>query len=454
MTTARHGSGLLTAEPADGWQDYEKAVGPDAARQDAEAFHAGVHRAGWTHIFPPPLFSLSFADELANAARSVMDLLYSIPQRVFGGDVAAWMSFQGIPEEDAALLLRTHSERAVVTAHQFARPDFLLTEEGLRIVEVNVSAPMGGMMTHDPYVRQFRTSGYHRFLRRLGYETTAPDMTAIWGKAFRSLVRQAPVERRPVVFEAIADENDMNTGRRAFEELVGSFGFDCVSGMVQDLDIRDDGVFHQGRHIDVVFTMYTWLETRRFVPPETTIALSDADAAGLVDFVGPPTAALYNSKSNLEILTSPAFSGYFTAAEREFVDVYLPRTFRLTDETLAEALSGQSELVLKPASEYGGRGIVFGPSVSRGEWTQAVTAAAYGAGHVCQQLLARPWRCPGVDATGRRRDYHVCLGPLVFGSEYAGTLVRWADTESGNRVINVKQGAEAGGLLTASPARR
>ncbi|MFD5751647.1 hypothetical protein [Streptomyces sp. NPDC127033] len=448
------GSDLLAAGLTDSWQEYEKAVGPAVAREDIRLFHAGIHREGWPHIFPPPLFSTAFEKELAHAARSVMDLLCAIPGRVFGGDMAAWMSFQGIAEQDARLLTRTLSARGEAMARRFARPDFVLTEEGPGLVEVNVSAPMGGMNTHDPYVHQFRRSGYHRFLREIGYEAGAPDMTAAWGRAFRSLVRQAPSGRRPVVFEAVADRHDLNSGRQAFEKLVGSFGFDCVSGMVQDLEIRGDGVFHHGRRVDVVFTMYTWQETRRFVPPGTTEALCDADADGLVDFIAPPTAALYNSKSNLEILTSPAFSGHFTAAELSFIRSYIPRTFRVTRETLAEALSGQGALVLKPASDYGGRGIVFGPTVAPAAWKKLLTGAVRSeTGHVCQQILARPWHCPGVDATGRR-EYHVCLGPLVFGGEYAGTFVRWADSESGNRVINVKQGAEAGGLLTARPAGR
>lgn len=451
MTRAEEQSVMLAPDLVESWSKYQETVGPEAAREDADAFAAGIHRKGWPHIFPPPLFSTEFVDELAYAARTVVGLLQAIPERVFGGDIAAWMEFQGLAQEESELLARSLNKRNLRMAGQFARPDFVLTTSGPKVVEVNVSAPLGGMNTVDPYVKQFRSSGYFRHLQEAGYDVSAPEMRSIWGGAFQSLVRPRQSDGRPVVFEAIADSNDINSGRQAFEKLVGSFGFDYANGLVQDLDVRADGVYYEGRRIDVVFTMYTWLETRKYVPSEVTVALMEADAAGLVDFIAPPTSALFDHKANLELLTSDSFAKCFTGAEREFIQRYVPRTFRVTEGTAAEALVNRSRMVLKPGSDYGGRGIVFGDQVSDEEWATAIGAAAAGSGFICQQRLDELWTSRAFNGT-EYRDYYVCLGPLVFAGEYAGTFVRQADAASGNLVINVKQGAEAGGLLAGHAA--
>jgi hypothetical protein len=449
MTGADGQAGMLAAGLVDSWSTYQESVGAEAAREDADAFAAGIFRKGWPHIFPPPLFSTEFVEELSYAARTVVGLLEAIPERVFGGDIAAWMEFQGLTREESDLLTRSLNKRNLQMASQFARPDFVLTTSGPKVVEVNVSAPLGGMNTVDPYVKQFRDSGYFRHLQEAGHDVSAPEMRSIWGEAFQALVRPRQSEGRPVVFEAIADAGDINSGRQAFEKLVGSFGFGYANGLVQDLEVRADGVYFEDRRVDVVFTMYTWLETRKFVPPEVTVALMEADDAGLVDFIAPPTSALFDHKANLELLTSDSFAECFTEAEREFIRRYVPRTFRVTEETAPEAIAHRSRMVLKPGSDYGGRGIVFGDQVSEEEWAAAIAAAAAaGSGFICQQRLDELWTSPGFNGT----EYHVCLGPLVFAGKYAGTFVRQADAASGNLVINVKQGAQAGGLLAGHPA--
>lgn len=429
----------------DSWAEYEKRVGAEAA-EDVERFKAAIYREKFPHLFPPPIFADAFVAELTADVRSLLTLLYSLPERIFGGDVAAWMEFQGLPDDERELLSGLLSERNLMVARQFARPDFLLTDDGPRLVEINVSPPLGGLNTHDPYVRQFRRSGYHDHLVRSGFPVSAPDMTSVWGAALRQIARVRPETGRPLLYEAIANPKDINSGRTAFERLVGENGYDYANGLVQDLEVTDAGVFLAGRRIHAVFAMYTWQEVREFVPPTLTRALADADAAGLVDFLAPPTYALFDHKSNLELLSSPEFAGFFSEPERRLIRRYVPETFRLTAANTDRVLGDKDRLVLKPASEYGGRGILFGDQMTPGEWSGAVHAAiASGAGYVCQRRLARLWRYPGPGG----HEYHVVLGPLVFAGEYGGTFVRWTDVQRRNLLINVHNGAEAGALLSA-----
>ncbi|OKI09694.1 hypothetical protein A6A06_03260 [Streptomyces sp. CB02923] len=441
----------LSRAAAGSWDRYLAENGP-AALEDVDRFKAAVHRKAWPYFFPPPLFSEEFVAEVADASREILRLLYSIPERVYGSDVGAWMEFLDLAPEDAALIRHALSARGMRVARQFARPDFVMTADGPKLVEINVSSNLGGLNTLDPYARHFRDSDFHRYLHSQGIDAVAPDMSRVWGAAFRKLVRaSAQGDRRPVIYEAIADSADINAGRTAFERLVRSHGFDYANGLVHDLDVRAEGVFSAGRRIDVVFAMYTWSETRRFVPRDVTTALVDADADGRIDFFAPLVSVLFDNKQNLEVLTSPAFGKYFTDSELALIRAYVPRTFRVTPETYQEALEGKDGLVLKPASEYGGRGIHFGDRLSDAEWrTLLDTAAASGDGWICQARLADLWRYRSFDGA-HEREHHMSLGPLVFDDEYAGALLRQADVNSGNLVLNMSRGAEAGVMFAARP---
>ncbi|HWS35624.1 MAG TPA: hypothetical protein VN408_23150 [Actinoplanes sp.] len=138
----------------------------------------------------------------------------------------------------------------------------------------------------------------------------------------------------------------------------------------------------------------------------------------------------------------------FGGDERRLIERYVPRTFRITPADVDTLLAAKDDYVLKPTSEYGGRGILFGDQTPVASWTETVRAVAAGGDYVAQRRLAELWRYPGFDGAGHR-DYHVVLGPLMFGGAYGGTLVRWTDVEGRNLLINVRNGAEAGALLSA-----
>jgi glutathionylspermidine synthase len=438
---------MLHPDLRDGWARYLEVAGDDAL-EDIASFKAAIHREQFPHLFPPPVFEDRFVTEMIEDTRQLLRLLYSLPDRIFDGDYQAWMTFLGLPDSERSLLSDLLSPRTLRLARQFARPDFVVTADGLKLVEVNVSPPLGGLNTHDPYARQFEKSGYQSFLSGQGFTVTAPSMTTLWGDALREVTRTTAGDGRPVMYEAIANPADINSGRHAFEQLVHENGYDYANGLVQDLQIRGDGVFSGDRRIHAIFAMYTWKETREFVDPGVTRALAAADEAGLVDFIAAPAYALFDNKANLELLSSPAYATFFTDDERALIRRYVPETFRVTPATGDSLLAEKDDFVLKPASEYGGRGILFGDQLSEQDWADAVNTVAADGGYVAQRRLAKLWRCSGFDGEGYR-DYHVVLGPLVFGDRYGGTFVRWTDVAGRNLLVNVHNGAEAGALLSA-----
>jgi hypothetical protein len=430
------------------WHGYRSS--PEFDPGDHAYFEAALHRPGVRHLYPPPVFDQECARDVAALSTELVRLLFSIPSRVFNDDLAAWSAFLGVPAPDRDLLLRLgRSTRFRTMATSFARPDLLVTDHGLRLVEINVSTPMGGMNCHDPYLRQVRGTTYSRYLTSRGLAIGGPEMAPAWADVLRSLIRLSDRGRRPLLFEGIANPRDPDSGRRFFVALAARAGVDVVSGTMAELDLRGDGVFHNGRRIDSIFTMYTWGEARAHVPHALTAALAEADEAGLVDFIAPPLSALYDNKANLEILSSPEFRDCFTAEEQRVLAARVPETLRLTPARLDGARARRAALVLKPAAEYGGRGVVFGASCTPDEWSAALASclADRDNPHVLQELVDDPW-------AWRRNEpddggvYEMVLGPMVFGGRYAGTSVRASLRTDHRSVINVARGAEVGALLT------
>ncbi|MGI8667199.1 MAG: hypothetical protein ACR2N4_14425 [Jatrophihabitans sp.] len=417
-------------------------------REDQQALHRALHRPGWSYAYPPPVLAAAVQAELVSVGPALALLITDLPRRAFGQDAAAWARFLGLSGEDFQLVVEAAGvprfrDRALL----FMRPDLMVTEQGLRLVELNVSTPMGGMSTHDPYRQAIGELHLAGLLDEQGLRLQAPEMAPVWLAAFARAIgdRRSPC----TVFEATANPADLDSGRRFLLDLLASGGYRVLAGLVTDLDLDDSGAHYQGQRIDVVYTAYTWYETKRYVPAARTRQLMALDQQGQLSFVNAPATALFDSKVNLELLTAPRYRHLLTPAEQQLVERYLPETFRLTPDSYQRAVQEQHRLVCKPALAYGGKGVSHGAAMSAPAWRSLLAdrldesdAEAY----VCQASLpvaAVP--VPTLDAAPRQ----ICLGPLVFGGRYAGTFYRQLPATD-HSVINASNGAEVGGTLAVA----
>ncbi|MET7451361.1 hypothetical protein ABZT03_05555 [Streptomyces sp. NPDC005574] len=438
----------LDTRAAAAWEDF--ATGREADC-DRERFDKALRRPDWRTAYPPQVFTADATSETVTAGVRLAELISGFPHRVFGEDLTAWTDYLDVPAEDAALMtqaLRQPRLRRAATA--FMRPDLVLTHDGLKLVELNVAASLGGLSTLAPYTAATRASAYAAFLARRGVVFDAPDTAKIWLDVFAGLTR-ARGEGPLRVFEATADPSDLDGGRRFFVDMLRTAGHHVSCGLVTDLDFTDAGVTHDGEPVDAVFTAYTWHETKQFVPPALTRRLMEYDTAGLVDFIGSPAAALYDNKGNLALLHDPDHHHLLTAEERALVARCVPTTFRLRPGTLERALAHRDLLVCKPASAYGGKNLQFGSAMSDQEWRSLMRTrlADPDERHVLQ-LRQHPAtvHIPGAHPAERE----VVLAPLVFGGTHAGVFLRQAPPRP-RSAINASNGAEVAALLTVRNSR-
>ncbi|GHD56841.1 hypothetical protein ACFQL8_03515 [Streptomyces goshikiensis] len=439
----------LDPRATDAWADFIASggeAGAAAAAADAERFQARLHRPGWVHMYPPPVLHKAAAEEVAEVGVRLAGLVTAFPRRVFGDDLGAWAAYLGIPAEDADLMAQAlRHPRTGRAATAVMRPDLVVTDDGLKLVELNVSTPMGGLSTLAPYTAATLDSAFGRFLAGRGLTPGGPATSRIWLDMLAGLVR-VPADRPLRVFEAIANPADIDSGRRFFVDMIRSGGYEISCGLIADLELTDEGVFFEGERIDAVVTMYTWHETKNHVPPALTRRLMELDRALKVDFIGAPATALYDNKANLALFSEPEFEALLTEEERALVRAHVPPTFRLRADTLDRAVAGREELICKPASAYGGKDMAFGFASDDAAWRalMAERLADPRERYVLQRRL-RPAVVvlPGANPPGRE----MVLAPLVFGGRYAGTFLRQAPPRP-ESTINASSGAEAAAVLT------
>ena len=436
----------LDARATTAWADFE-ATGE--AGQDREKFTAHLHRPGLTYFYPPQLLTAEAAEETGTVGVRLAQLISEFPHRVFGDDHRAWAARLGLTPEDTDLVCEAlASPRLARVATSFMRPDLVVTDTGLQLVELNVGASLGGLSTCAPYLRATLDSAYARFLAARGLTVEAPDTSRVWLDVLGALTERhtdGPLH----VFEAVANPADSDSGRRFFVDMVRSAGHEVSCGLVHDLELTDDGAWFEGRRIDVVFTAYTWHETRRFVPAALTRRLMALDTARKVDFIGSPAAALYDNKANLALLFE--HPDLLTDDERDLVARHVPETFRLTEQTLERAVAAREQLLCKPTAAFGGKNMTYGFTLDDDAWRAHLTDCL---GDPAERHILQHRITPAVvhqPATGPH-GREVVLGPLVFGGRFAGTFLRQAPPRA-QSVINASGGAEAAGVLSLRTER-
>src|ERR1700690_2842342 len=184
---------------------------------------------------------------------ALLDLLFTLPQRLFGGDLAAMARAAGLAPVQAEAVVRTAAGQPV----RLARADLYDDGHGFRLLEFNVSSALGGWDTsvlnrwllRDPVLASFAEDE----------NLTFPDTVAAFADVIREECAGLDCPSRPVV--ALADwPASYPTFGPCLDFMARSlepYGLDAYGCHPGQLATRDGHLFLDGRHIDAVY---------RFIP--------------------------------------------------------------------------------------------------------------------------------------------------------------------------------------------
>jgi hypothetical protein len=435
--------------------DYVAADPESRARPIASPeLPAWVERFTYPMQAWPTLLGAAKVREIERATLGVTRLVKSVPARVFGNDPKRLNEYFGLGNEIMAAIL---FEPPTGIPGAVGRCDFMDTTEGLKCLEVNMAANLGGWQLRF-WEHQYRTAPVlARFYQEQGLQPVARDP---WRTLFTHLaedVRRGPAAPAGAINVAllVADpEPELIAGATAYlnevyREVVGEGGGQIVV-------TPHPGGFAVQRGMRLTYgglPVHAVVEYNLKPTPQEVYRAFKAEA---IQLYNGPLSRVLADKRTLALLSEHSDSGLFDAEERALIAAHIPWTRAVEEKTvlwqgeeapLRDLLLGHQErFVVKQATGLRGEGVVVGPRVAREDWEQAVAAAFSAGTWLAQQVeLPRPQLCQIGEVGALPHD--VVWGTFCFGDRYGGGFLRMMPRGTGDGIINAARGATEGFLF-------
>jgi hypothetical protein len=397
-----------------------------ASARFPRAFHASCGE----RLLPRPFFVseaevLAFTDDLV----ALFDVLVSLPQRLFDGDLTRYASALGIDARRAAVMTRLNGRPTL-----YGRADLYHDGASFRLLELNLGSELGGTDRAEISRTLLEVDAFRAFAEehRLGYVHTGQRVARALRKAAEPLTGGAD----PVVAFVESDGGlpDYLHLVLSFQEMMRGLGIEVVLGEVSQIRSRGGRLFLHGRPIDVVLRYFTANEIVADADGERVVEpIFRAHEEGEVVLWTTMQSALHANKGCLALLSDSRWRDALTADEAALVDRVVPWTRTLTGgpvdaggetvDLVEYCREHRDQLIIKPRAGFGGRGIVVGWQTTAPEWMQALEACR-DEGYVVQRRVT-PRAEPVVStATGVVEDWVAAWDAFLTPDGYAGSHIR------------------------------
>lgn len=394
--------------------------------------------------------------EIEHANATLCRLVRSLPERVFGLDPGRLARFYGVDETFSSLVVSLLRDPAYLEA-VVARGDFVLTVDGFRCLEMNMTGNLGGWRV-PLWERLYReVPALTRFVTEEGIEYRCANVVH---EIFRHVIRRARargnLEDALNVAFLVAPENRSQAvvedyAGRELRHCLAEVGIErgevkvCKAG---DLGLDGMNLAAGGRRIHAVFE-----QDER--PPDQNVFR--ALVAGTVDAYNGPAALMLADKRNIALLSMLRNDRRVPKEDRRVIAEYVPWTrvvrpgpvvFEGVEIDLEELLrSERGRMVLKPAGSAHGTGVAVGRAATPEAWDRAIADALARQGGVWvaqEHAESLPFLFQrGAEGVGR---HDLVWGLFVFGDTPAGGFLRMMP-QGGEGVVNAARGASEGVVL-------
>ena len=231
---------------------------------------------------------------------------------------------------------------------------------------------------------------------------------------------------------------------RLFAEYFESKGYD--SFFTDPWTLEYDGVklTKDGRKIDLIYRRGILGDYSKHVEKAEPVVNAYKD--GKVCFVNPLGAKLGDNKNLLSILTDEKMKFLFSGHELEVINKHIPWTRMVREcktsykdneiDLISHIRDNKDNFVLKPNSEYGGRGVIIGIEADEKSWETEVEESLKKP-MVVQEFVPIPEdQFPVFEPDLNFKPKKVNINFLTFAGQYGGGFARTSDS----LVINVSRG--------------
>lgn len=394
----------------------------------------------------PAFFEQAEHARLTGDLANLHSALTSLPEKLFGGDLAAFARAVGLVGPQIEFAIRTQS---AVPVTRFARADLYADTHGYRLLEYNVGSTIGlieaglladALLEH-PVLAEFAAA--HRL-----------DAVDMIGECLATVRLECgfPPDARPTI--ALCDWPDdfpANEAplRRCADLHARSYGTTTVPTHLGLLEYRDGRVWADGQAIDVIYRCFMLQQTALPGARELIVPLLEAAERGEVKIFTPLGCQVFSSKAALALLSDETSRGLFDAGTLASLDRILPWTRACRPgevsletgervELLEYALAAREDLVLKPVFLHGGRGVLPGWETKDSDWAERVRDAMTGRWILQRRIRPVPQivPAPGGELSPYMINYGVFSMPSAPGG-YGGTALRAAPVSENVTVLSI-----------------
>ena len=365
---------------------------------------------------------LDFGDDVMRIA----DLLISLPERLFDGDLGRYTAALGIDERRAKLI----TSLGGIKPPRYGRADMYHDGTSFKLLEIGLASEVGGADRAGEIPRALlENQAFAAFAAEhgLGYTHTGREVAETLRQAGAS-ISSAPVV---ALLEGPGGLADYASHWNTFRDVMRGFGLDFHVAEVGDIQERDGKVYLGDTGIDVVLRCFT-VEEIIDAPDgfELVEPVLRAHRAGGTVLFTPFESNLFANKGALGLLSDTRYRSRFTDDELAVIDRVLPWTRSLhgasaleDDELVSYARDHREELILKPNGYYGGVGVVAGWAVDEDTWWRALKDGVAD-GCVIQRRVV-PRSEPVVNPeTGDVEPWQAAWGLFYTPRGYAGAYAR------------------------------
>jgi hypothetical protein len=402
-------------------------------------FRAGLG----SRLSPRPFFAAQQTmDALATDLTEVFDLIISLPDRLFDGDLDLYCSAAGIDDRRAALIRRLRSAKPV----RSGRADLYYDGSSFKLLEFNIGSQFGAADVVEVLRALMAVGPFVEFAEEfdLGYVDAVAEIATMLRRAAATVAGG----REPVV-AAIEADGWLAVNKELFRSLQDSMarcGVRLLLGELGQLTQKGDRLLLDRTPLDLILRYFGVGQIVDDPAGRATYELICRihEQGGLVLHT-PLESHLFSHKAALALLSEPEHRNAFSETEQRLIDRLLPWTRTLRDvwtefngervDLLEFCQEHQHSLILKPSAGYSGIGVVAGWETGEQEWATLLRRSIGGPFIVQRRVIPAPEAIVHPD-TGDLEHVLAAWGVFISEDGYAGGAIR-AVPSGGGAIINV-----------------
>lgn len=399
-----------------------------------------------------PTFINQHSRELLNkAGNGVLNLLKCIPERIFENDVYKMSDYYQVPVD--IINIQLDNTNPLQLENLLARADFIFTPSGLKCLEYNVSAYMGGMQVAywEPLYADIPVIS--KFLKTYDIKIKYENLISLLLEHLLTYALNVfPPGETEINIAAAFPKYKGNRGRpptymnQVYRELLhrkspGIKG-EVIYCNYHDLITSENVLFYKQKKIHVLMEMHHGFVLERIL---------EVFKKGNLCLLNGPITKLLSNKLNLALLSEHENSEKFSPAERDMIQKYIPWTRKITPGNVTYEnsqvkmeefiFSHREKMVIKPPMGMSGADVYIGKNTPPPLWKKVVEKASEQKNWLLQEYVESSNYLYQTGENGCA-EHNAAWGVFIFGSRYGGGWVRILLSENENGVINSKQGAE------------